>query len=311
MIAERSRFTVHRSPFTGLIKDPPPLLVFEISEDSVTAVHRDRKTGAPDGRADRALESGVVEASAVRPNVRDTEALSGAVASIVEELGNGKRTEAAVLLPDASTRLTVLDFDMLPSKPDQRLDAIRLKLEKAAPFDIESARIAYQAEKGATGHSVLASVTPGEIVRQYEEAFDHAGLWPGWVEQSMSAALNLLPDDGVTMLAKLSGSLMTIAAVESGAVRMVRPIELTPDADDPGRLLDDMLADLYPTSVYVEEKVGGKVDRLVLAGFGDLLSAALERFPNELSVPAEPLRTPSGASVGPREAGIWGYLSAA
>lgn len=295
----------------SLIQDPPPALVFEVSEDAVTAVRRDRSSGEPDGRAERALEAGIVEASTVRPNVRDAEALARAVASIVEELDPGKRTEAAVLLPDASTRLTVLEFDAWPSKPEQRLDAIRLKLDKSAPFDLESSRIAYQTERGASGYSALVAVTPAEVVRQYEEAFDRAGLWPGWVEQSASAALNLLPDEGVVLLVKLSGGLMTIAAVESGAVRVVRPIELAASPGDGARLIEDMLADLYPTGVYVEEKVGARIDRLVLAGFGDLLPSALERFPQELAVHAEPLRVPSGATVGPREAGIWGYLSAA
>lgn len=296
---------------SSLIQDPPPALVFEVSEDAVTAVRRDRNSGEPDGRTERALEPGIVDPSPVRPNVRDAEALAKVISSIAEELSPGNRNEVAVLLPDASTRLTVLDFESWPTKPEQRLDAIRLKLDKSAPFDLESARIAYQTEKDGTGYSALVAVTPAEVVRQYEEAFDRAGLWPGWVEQSMSAALNLTPDQGVVLLVKLSGGLMTIAAVDSGVVRMVRPIELTPDADDRERLIEDMLADLYPTGVYVEERVGGRIDRLVLAGFGDLLPKALERFPQELAVRAEPLRVPSGATVGPREAGIWGYLSAA
>ena len=91
-------------------------------------------------------------------------------------------------------------------------------------------------------------------------------------------------------------------------VRMVRGVELTPSADEPYRVLNDMLTDLYPTRVYVEENLGAQIDKLTIAGFGDLIEPALDRFPDELQLPVEPLRAESGV-VGPREAGIWGYLS--
>ncbi len=292
----------------NLIKDPPPLLVFEISEDGVTGMRRNKKTGEVDGRAERALEPGVVDASMIRPNVRDTARLAEAIGGIVEELGPLKRTDAAVLLPDASTRLMVIDFDSIPSKAAQRLEAIRSKLASSLPFDIESARIAYQLEKTAAGLTALVTVTPTEVVRQYEEAFDRAGLWPGYVEQSMAAALNLLESGRMTVLVKLSGGLMTIAAVGDGEVRMVRSVELAKERGDSQRLLDDMLTDLYPTRIYVEENLGARVERLTLAGFGELLAPALERFPAELEVEVAPLRA-AGGVVGPREAGIWGYLS--
>ena len=189
-----------------LISDPPPLLVFELAEDWVTGVRRDPVSGEVGMRAERFFEEGVVDAAATRPNVRQPEVVEAAVREIVEELGGAKRTETAVLLPDAATRLTVLEVESWPSSNEERLRLLRERLAKSVPFDLESTRIAYQADKTATGHSVLVAMTPVEIVRQYEDVFDRCGLWPGYVEQSMCAALNLLPEGEMTLLAKLSGS---------------------------------------------------------------------------------------------------------
>jgi hypothetical protein len=68
-----------------------------------------------------------------------------------------------------------------------------------------------------------------------------------------------------------------------------------------------MLADLYPTLVFVADNLGARVDRLALCGFGDLLTPALQRFPRELDCAVEGVRSPVGATSA-RECGIWGYL---
>jgi len=293
--------------FADLISDPPPLLVFEVSEDGVTGVRRDSADGAIAARAERSLEPGVIEAAATRPNVRQPEIIEGAVKEIIVDLGVTKRNETALILPDASTRLTVVEVESWPASNEERLQLLRERLAKTVPFDMESTRIAFQSDKTVDGYSVLVAMTPVEIVRQYEEVFDRCGLWPGYVEQSMAAALNLLPDGDMTLLAKLSGSSMTIAAVEQGMVRMIRGVDVALDGYS---VMDDMIADLYPTRVFVEDQLEARVGRVALAGFGDLLPEALERLPREMDCSVAPLEAGGGA-VGPRDAGIWGYLEAA
>ena len=292
--------------FADLISDPPPLLVFEVSEDGVTGVRRSAAGGDLDARAERPLEPGVVEAAATRPNVRQPEVMEAAVREILAEIGTARRNESALILPDASTRLTVVEVGSWPASNEERLKLLRQRLAKSVPFDMDSTRMAFQADKTANGYSVLVAMTPVEIVRQYEEVFDRCGLWPGYVEQSMSAALNLLPDGGMTLLAKLSGSSMTIAAVEQGRVRMIRGVDVSMDGYS---VMDDMIADLYPTRVFVEDQLEARVERVALAGFGELLPEALERLPQEMDCTVAPLEA-RGVVVGPREAGIWGYLEA-
>ncbi len=293
----------------SLVEDPMPSLVIELSTDGIVAVRRNNGSGAL-LRAERSFAPGTLDPAPTRPNIAHAGEFSAALGGALDELGPRNGSETALILPDASSRVTVLDFDELPSGAEERLKLIRARLTKAVPFDIGAARIAFQASSTGLGYSVLVALTPVEVVRQYEDALAQFGLWSGYVSVSSAAALNLLPDGDMVLFVKLAPSgLMTLAAIENGVVRLVRNVDLgSLDARLPEELLNDMLADIFPTQVFVSDSLGQSVDQLVLCGFGEYLDAALELFPKELSCAAKPLESSQG-SVGRRDAGMWGYLS--
>ena len=111
----------------------------------------------------------------------------------------------------------------------------------------------------------------------------------------------------MTLVIKASGRTLTMAAVAGGAARP-RP------ADRPARrfrpsdirsALREVLADLFPTLVYVEENLGSPVSRLLACGFeGSLSKPRSEILPRETGCRVEPL-TPSGQPGG---AGLRGYI---
>jgi type IV pilus assembly protein PilM len=291
-----------------LVGDPPPLLVFEISEQGVAGVRRNSKTLAVEARAFHPLPHGAVEPSAVKENVHDPNELQQAVQTVLRDLGPAKRPDAALILPDDSSRLTVLDLDKLPADARERLALIRWRLKKTVPFDIERARISYQPQPSPGGVSVLVAATPPEVVQQYEAPFQQAGLFPGYVSLSTAAALNLTHGGGMIVLAKMAGRTLTIVALANSAVRMIRHVDLAeqpPEAVE--ARLQDMVSDLYPTCVFIKDNLGAEVSKLLLCGFGNLLQPALALFPRELGCEVEPLRCPSGVVNG-TEAGLWGYI---
>lgn len=296
----------------SLIEDPPPSLVIELTTDGVVGVRRNGSATTFSQRAERTFAPGTIDPAPTRPNIVNAAELAAALGAVVDELGPRKGSETALILPDASSRLTVLDFEdgSLPTGAADRLKAIRTRLDKSVPFEIEAARISYQVSNLANGHSVLVALTPAEIVRQYETALSNLGLWSGYVSTSTAAAMNLLPDGDMTLFAKLAPSgNITLAALENGVTRLVRNVDLGSLADRPdNELLDDMLADIYPTHVFIADSLGQSVDRLVLCGFDALLAPALARFPKELDCPVESLKA-GERSVGRTDAGIWGYLS--
>ena len=292
-----------------LVQDPPPPLVFEISERSVTAVRRHSRGLDVEAKAERELAEGTILSSPGKQNVQLPDELEQAVESLFHELGPAKRPDAALLLPDACARLTTLDFDQLPGDGKERLELIRLRLKKTLPFDVELARIAYQAQRTTAGWALLVAVTLPEVVKQYESPLQKVGLETGFVAVSAASALNLVPTDGMVLFVKLAARSLTIAAVEKGVVRMVRSVELAPDADLSSSVgLEEMTADLFPTTVFVADNLGAPVAKVVLCGFDQLLPSAVPYFSSELGVDVEPLRSPDGVIEG-QEAGIWGYLS--
>ena len=304
------------------LRDPPPSLVFELSEAGVALARLGPKSRLPEALLFSPLAEGAVEASPIRENVRQPEELDRALQELVAQAApNGarrKRKDAALLLPDNCARLTVLDFENLPGDAAERLALIRWRLKKAVPFDVDTASIAYQLQRsGGAGKqglskqiSVLVAVSPVEVIGQYEAAVRRLGLNLGYVGISVAAALNLVVEQGVTMLAKLGGHTLSLVVIDQGQVRLVRSLEA--GAAGPQALTEDrlreMAADLYPTFVYVADNFGAPISKLVLAGFGSAYAAAGDVFRRELGYEAGVLQGPQGV-VEAHDAGIWGFLS--
>jgi hypothetical protein len=144
-------------------------------------------------------------------------------------------------------------------------------------------------------------VAPLEIVARYEAPFRAAGMNPGLVTTSALAALELAPEAGLSVVAKISGNILTVPVRDKGQLRMVRCLEL------PSGTLEDIAAVLVPTFVFIEDNLGGRPDKLFLCGFGPDTTDAAGYFKDELGVEVEPLRSPLGAP-GEHNAGLLGYL---
>ena len=118
---------------------------------------------------------------------------------------------------------------------------------------------------------------------------------------SCLAALELAPEAGLSVLAKLTGRVLTVVVRDKIQLKLVRCLEL-PSAD-----LDDVAAVLAPTFVYIEDNLGRRAEKLLLCGFGAATAEAESRFAEELDVEVEPLRSPLGIP-GENNAGLLGYL---
>jgi type IV pilus assembly protein PilM len=208
----------------------------------------------------------------------------------------------ALILPDFSARIAVLDFDNFPSDPKEQASLIRFRLKRSVPFDVESAVLSYvQQTAGHKKIDVVVVMVPLEIISRYEAPFRQAGMNPGLVTTSSIAALELAPEAGISVIAKMSGHVLTVLVREKSALRLVRCLELpSPDLFDIGAVL-------LPTFVYVEDNLGGPAEKLLLCGFGEDTGEAERRFREELGVEVEPLRSPL-ATPGENNAGLLGYL---
>jgi type IV pilus assembly protein PilM len=277
-----------------LVKDPPPAHIFELSAAGVAYAH-----GADTGFA--ALPAGALEISPVEDNVRQLDAITPVLGQFGVARG-GRRKSAAVLLPDACARVSVLDFDAFPEAAAEQLALVRFRVKKTIPFDIESASVGYYLQrsggkqgKGQGKTEVVAVTIAHEILARYEALFRNAGFHPGDVTVSSLATLNLYKGQEAAVLARLAGNTLTVMVTAAGKLRLFRCLTLEEAS------AEEIRAVLYPTFAYAEDELGTPVRRLVLCGF--------DEAPEGLPCESEPLRGRFGAA-GAFNAGLLGYMEA-
>jgi type IV pilus assembly protein PilM len=283
---------------THLVKDPPPEHIFELSEAGI-AYSRKGETGF------QAFEPGVLAVSPTSDNLLQPNAIAAALARIAPLNGN-KRRPATVILPDYAARVSLLDFDSFPSSPEEQLPLVRFRVKKTIPFDIDSAAVSYWAQPASTKAGVkkvevIAVTVAMEILARYEAVFRTANLYPGEVTTSGLAALNLYGASGVVVIAKLTGNVLTVMAVDDGQLKLFRCLMIA-DASIGENDNDEILAVLNPTFAYIEDELGQKPEKLVLCGFAKPLEG--------LKIEMEPLRSHLG-TANAYNAGLLGYLEGA
>lgn len=270
------------------VKDPPPDYAFEISEAGISYAN-----GARVGF--EAFAPGTIEVTPSADNILRPEVVSDMIGHIAPANGVKKRRQAALILPDYAARVTVLDFDSFPTVAAEQLPLVKFRIKKTIPFDIESAAVSYyvQPTSGSKKVEVLAVTMAFEIVARYEALFRAQGFQTGEVTTSSMAALNLYQGEGISVLAKLSGHVLTVTVISGGTIKLFRCVTLEGSGDE------EILAILHPTFAYVEDELSSPVKKLILCGF--------KSAPEGLSCETEVLRSQVGAP-GEYNAGLLGYL---
>jgi type IV pilus assembly protein PilM len=281
-----------------LLEDPPPEMAIEVSEAGLAAAR-------PEARAEvefRPFKPGTLTASRLKENIIDGDDFAQAAKSLAGALTARKRKDLALILPDYSARVVVLDFDEFPSDAKEQMALVRFRLRRSVPFDVDAATVSYWAQP-AGGHrrAVVAAVALSEIIMRYEAPFRAAGLNPGWVTPTSLAALELVPPNGLSALAKRSGRILAVLVAEDGALKLARCVEMASGG------FEDAASVLVPTFAFVEDNLGRRPERLWLCGFGARTGEFAERFRDDLNVAAEQLVSPWGAP-GENDAGLLGYL---
>jgi type IV pilus assembly protein PilM len=273
-------------------------MAFEITEAGIASARITSRAEV----SFRALRPGTITVSPLKENVNDEGDLAEAVAESVASQAGRKRRDVALILPDYCTRIAVLDFDGFPTDPKEQAPLVRFRLKRSVPFDVESAALGYFAQPSSKKTvDVVVTVAPLEVVSRYEAPFRAAGMNPGFVTPSALAALELAPETGLNVMAKLTGRVLTVLVRQGAVLKLVRCLELS----EPG--IADIASVLAPTFVYVEDNLGGRVEKLLLCGLGAHTDEAQRRFEEELGAPVERLSSPLGAP-GENNAGLLGYL---
>jgi type IV pilus assembly protein PilM len=290
------------SALANLLQDPPPTHAFELSEEGLAFA----PVSEPALVGFASFEPGVLLVSPLHDNIQQPQVLLDHIRSLAPADGRRKR-RAAVILPDYCARVAVLDFDTFPSDLEEQQALVRFRLKKSVPFEVDTAVVSYvhqpRPSTAKTGAKVeiLAAVISSDIVVQYEAPFRAAGFHPGLVTTSSLAALNLLAGDGISLLVKLSGRVLSVLVLQENAVNLARCIEME------GGRLEDIESVLHPTIAYVEDELKGRPKQIWLAGFGAEMEQLAPRWEKEWGVAVETVRSRFGAPE-KGNTGLLGYL---
>jgi type IV pilus assembly protein PilM len=139
--------------------------------------------------------------------------------------------EVTLVVPDASVRVLLLDFDELPAKAIEALPVVRFRLKKLLPFDADDAAISYQVMSSSKGLlRVLAVAMPRELLADYESVVREAGFEPGAILPSTLAVLASLDEsDAPQLIVNAGREGVTTAIVKAGVLLLHRTVDLGAD----------------------------------------------------------------------------------
>jgi type IV pilus assembly protein PilM len=247
-----------------------PKLACEIAADRVIAARAADSRQVLELCSTSELAPGCVVPELTETNLRQPDAV---ISALRETLGNvGARSrDLVVVLPDAAVRVALLDFETLPEKRDEAESVVRFRLRKSLPFDVDKAKVSYQAQTANGTVRVVAAVALNSVVAEYEAVIREAGFVPGVVLPSMLAALGGAPADRGTLVVKVDSRTTSIAILDHQQLLLFRTIENARGVTISGEQLAE---DVYPSVVFFQDTYGTNIEQIFVSGISDIAAVA-------------------------------------
>ena len=243
-----------------------PRLACEVTRDRVIAARASDKLPRIELFTSRQLPEGAVNPGLNGPNVLDAAALRTAISGALQAVGGGSK-DVIVIVPDASIRTLLLDFDALPAKPEEVEPVIRFRLKKSLPFDVDDAVVSYEITRGNGNVRVVAAVSPRSIIEEYEAAFRAEGYLPGVVLSSSVAALGIIDGQRPTLVLKVDANNITITAAEKQELRLIRTLD---NPRGPDVTASELAEGVLPSIVFFEDTFAARIEQIYVGGVAQL-----------------------------------------
>ncbi len=247
-----------------------PSIACEITSTLVAAARVSPHGDAIEIVHSRSLPAGAVTPSLTGTNVVNREAVREAVAETIGAVG-GRTRDVIAVIPDATVKITLLDFDTLPEKTADAEPVVRFRLKKSLPFDVEKAAVSYDAKHAQEGLRVVTATMLQSIRDEYESVIREAGYLPGIMMPSTLAALGAMDGNRPTMLLKLDAETTSVAIVNHDELLLFRTLE----GGTAGQISAERLAeDVYPSLVYFQDTYGENVELVLVSGVANVSEVA-------------------------------------
>jgi Tfp pilus assembly PilM family ATPase len=259
-----------------LFTSPAPDIAVEIDRTHVAAARLSMRGSQAviTAHASEALPAGLVVPGLAAANITDVPSLSQAIRGAMSQLGGGKGTRVALVVPDTVAKVTLLRLETVPSKAADLQEIVKWQVKKTAPFPMENAvvSIAPGAMSADGAAEFVVSVARADVVHQYEQACAMAGLHAGLVDLATFSVINSIlagaaAPAGDWLLVHVTDTYLTLAVMRDRAMLFFR------NRSEEG---EGTLADLiHQTAMYYEDRLHGKgFARVVIAGAGRLPGGA-------------------------------------
>jgi type IV pilus assembly protein PilM len=285
-----------------------PRIACEVSADRVVAARAAEGAQALDAAAAKNIPDGALTIGLQQANIASREGVVSALRESLSAVG-GRSRDITLVIPDATTRVMLLDFETLPDKPQEADAVVRFRLKKSLPFDVDQSAVSFDRQGTSNPVRAVAAVTPRSVLEEYESAVREVGYNPGAVLPSMIAALGMVDASRPTMVIKVERGTTTFAIVDQNQLLLYRSLENGGSSVSGESLVEDVNTSL----VYFEDRYAVSVDRVLVTGVDSPqeLQAALSASAN-IRVEELVSSTRAGAGAGnvPRAAlaGVVGAL---
>ena len=268
----------------------------EISSERIIAARGSSDAHSVEAAAAASLPPGSLVPGLQQANVTARDTLLAALRESLSAVA-GRSRDISLIIPDATTRIMILDFDTMPEKQEDRDAVVRFRLKKSLPFDVDQAAVSFERQGTGTPIRVVAAVTPRSVRDEYESLVRDAGYNPGAVLPSMIAALGAVDGSKPTMVIKVERGTTSFAIVDQEQLLLYRALENGGASVTGESLVDDVNTSL----VYFEDRYGIGVDHVLVTGVESAqdLQAALNAASTN-HIPVEELVSSSmaGAAAG-------------
>jgi len=238
-----------------------PRIACEITAEHVIAGRAADAVGDLQTASAASLPQAALAPALQEVNVTGREALVSALRQVLSNVG-GRSKDICLIIPDATTRVVLLDFDTLPQKQQEADAVVRFRLKKSLPFDVDQSAVSFDRQGASAPVRVVAAVTPRAVLEEYESLVRDAGYNPGTVLPSMIAALGVVDASHPTMVIKVERGTTTFAIVDQNQLLLYRALENGGSAVTGETLVDDVNTSL----VYFEDRYAVRVERVLVAG---------------------------------------------
>jgi type IV pilus assembly protein PilM len=239
-----------------------PQIACELTPERVIAARVTDDGAALDAFTSRAMPTGALTPHLGEANVTNGEAVRQAVTESLTTVGS-KTRDVVAILPDASVRVVLLEFETLPEKRAEADSVLRFRLKKGLPFDVEKASVSYSVTRANGSVRAVAAVVLRSVLDEYEGIFRALGYSPGVVVPSTLAALGNVDTADATLVIKADAATTTLSIVGGGDLLLFRTLE---NSDGVPPTADQLVPDVHASLVFFEDTYNTRVDRILVGG---------------------------------------------